>query len=46
VYPGALVKDVADAVGFNDLSYFIRAFKRQSESVRANKRRAQDCLND
>ena len=27
--PGALIKDVAYPVGFNDLSYFTRAFKRQ-----------------
>ena len=28
-HPGALVKEVAYAAGFNDLSYFARAFKRQ-----------------
>ena len=27
---GALAKDVAYAVGFNDLSYFTRAFKRET----------------
>jgi AraC-like DNA-binding protein len=27
--PGALVKAVAYSVGFNDLSHFTRAFKRQ-----------------
>jgi two-component system, response regulator YesN len=27
--PGALTKEVADFSGFNDLSYFTRAFKRQ-----------------
>ena len=29
VHPGALAKEVAYAVGFNDLSYFAWAFKRQ-----------------
>ena len=28
-HPGALVKEVAYSVGFNDLSYFSRAFKRE-----------------
>jgi AraC-like DNA-binding protein len=28
-HPGATAKAVADAVGFNELSYFTRAFKRR-----------------
>ena len=28
-HPGARAKDVAYSVGFNDLSYFTRAFKRE-----------------
>ena len=44
--PGALVKDVAYSVGFNDLSYFTRAFKRQLGVCEASTRRAQDCPND